>query len=81
VTLHGLRHAFSSVADDLGYTEATIGALIGHGGTGSTTSGYIKKADPFLIAAADKVAARIADMMAGRDVVSGEVVELAAARG
>jgi integrase len=80
VTLHGLRHAFASVADDIGFTEATIGAMIGHGGSGSTTAGYIAKADPFLIAAADKVAGRIADMMAGRDVATGEVVELAAAR-
>jgi integrase len=71
LTPHGLRHAFASVADDLGYTEATIGALIGHGGSGSTTAGYIKKADPFLLMAADKVAGRIADMMAGREVASG----------
>ena len=34
LTPHGLRHAFASVADDLGFTEATIGAMIGHGGSG-----------------------------------------------
>jgi integrase len=80
LTPHGLRHAFASVADDIAFTEATIGAMIGHGGSGSTTAGYIAKADPFLIAAADKVAGRIADMMAGREVATGEIVELAVAR-
>jgi integrase len=80
LTPHGLRHAFASVADDLGFTEATIGALIGHRGSGSTTAGYIKKADPFLLMAADKIAGRVADMMAGRSVETGEVIELATAR-
>ena len=78
VTPHTLRHSFASLADDLGYSEATIGAMLGHSKGTSTTRGYIHKLDPALIAAADKVAARIADMMAGRDVAIGEVVELAA---
>lgn len=65
LTLHGLRHAFASVADDLGYTEATIGAMLGHSG-GGTTRGYIHKLDPALQAAADRVSQRIADMMAVR---------------
>jgi integrase len=80
LTPHGLRHAFSSVADDLGFTEATIAGLIGHGGSGSSTAGYIKKADASLLMAADKVAGRIADMMDGRTVETGEVIELASAR-
>jgi hypothetical protein len=54
--------------------------MIGHGGSGSMTAGYIAKADPFLIAAADKVAGRIAGMMAGEAVATGEVLDLAAAR-
>ncbi len=76
LTPHGLRHAFSSIADELGFTEATIGALIGHGGSGSTTAGYITKADPALIAAADKVAAFIANAMAGAAPPSAEIVDL-----
>jgi hypothetical protein len=71
-----LRHAFASVADDLGMTEATIGALLGHGGSGSTTAGYITKADPFLIMAADKIAGRIADAMAGKAPAAADVIEL-----
>jgi integrase len=81
VTPHTLRHSFASLADDLGYSEATIGAMLGHSKGTSTTRGYIHKLDPALIAAADKVAVRIADMMARRDVATGEVVELATARG
>jgi integrase len=37
VTLHTLRHSFASVAGDLGYAEATIGALLGH--TSCTVTG------------------------------------------
>ena len=63
VTPHGLRHAFASVADDLGFTEPTIAALLGHSRRG-VTRGYITKLDTALIAAADRVSERIADMMA-----------------
>ena len=30
VTPHVLRHSYASLANDLGFTEATIGMLIGH---------------------------------------------------
>lgn len=62
LTPHGLRHAFASVADDLGFTEATIGAMLGHS-SGGTTRGYIHKLDPALIAAADRVSQRIDEAM------------------
>ena len=62
VTLHTLRHSFASVAGDLGYTEPTIAAMLGHA-AGSVTSRYIHHLDTVLIAAADKVAATIFDMM------------------
>jgi len=29
VTAHVLRHSFASIADELGYTEATVAALLG----------------------------------------------------
>jgi integrase len=79
LTPHGLRHAFASTGDDLGYTSATIGAMLGHGRQG-TTHGYIAKLDSALIAAADRVAARVADAMAGVADAGAEVVELATAR-
>ena len=30
VTPHVLRHSFASIANDLGFTEVTIAALVGH---------------------------------------------------
>jgi integrase len=74
LTPHGLRHAFASVADDLGFTEATIGAMLGHS-SGGTTRGYIHKLDPALVAAADRVSRQIAAAMEG-DLPSAEVVGL-----
>ena len=64
LTPHGLRHAFASVAADLGYAESTIAALLGHA-THSTTGRYVHHLDSALIAAADKVAGQIATMMMG----------------
>jgi len=59
ITLHGLRHSFASTAGDLGYSEATIGALLGHA-AGSVTGRYVHHLDAVLIAAADRVAGEIA---------------------
>jgi integrase len=56
VTPHVLRHSFASLAADLGYSEPTIGALIGHKGR-TVTSRYLHSADAVLLAAADAVAA------------------------
>jgi integrase len=64
VTPHVLRHSFASLANDLGYTEATIGMLIGHKGTGSTTRGYIHSGDT-LTAAADRIATTILRKLGG----------------
>jgi integrase len=62
VTPHTLRHSFASLANDLGYSEPTIAALIGHQGR-SITSRYIHSADPVLLAAADAVANRTIELM------------------
>jgi integrase len=62
VTPHTLRHSFASVAGDMGYSEPTIAALIGHKGH-SITSRYVHTADAILLAAADAVANRTADLM------------------
>jgi integrase len=63
VTPHVLRHSFASLANDLRYTEATVGMLVGHKGHG-TTRGYMHGADAVLLAAADKVADTILERMA-----------------
>ena len=62
VTPHVLRHSFVSLAADLGYTEPVIAALVGHQGR-STTSRYLHSADDVLLAAADAVACRTAELM------------------
>ena len=75
---HGLRHGFASTGDDLGYTQATIGSMLGHSRQG-TTGGYIHKLDAALLQAADRVAGRIADLLAGKADAGAEVIELASA--
>ena len=64
VTLHTLRHSFASVAGDLGYAEATIGALLGHA-SGTVTGRYTHVLDTVLIAAADRVAQAVLAYMTG----------------
>ena len=74
VTPHTLRHSYASMSDDLGYTDATTGAMLGHAG-GGITRGYIHKLDPALIAAADRVSQHIAEAMDGT-AASAEIVPL-----
>jgi integrase len=78
VTPHVLRHSFASLAADLGYSEPTIAALVGHKGR-SITSRYVHSADAVLLAAADAVADRTAELM-GEKKPAADVVPLRAAR-
>jgi integrase len=66
VTLHTLRHSFATVANDLGLSEPTIAAMLGHS-RGTVTSRYVHHIDATLLAATDRVAAVIADALAGAD--------------
>lgn len=63
-TAHVLRHSFASLANDLGFTESTIAALVGHS-TGSITSKYIHTLDTVLIMAADTIAGYIQGLLDG----------------
>ena len=74
VTPHVLRHSFASLAGDLGYSEPTIAALVGHKGH-TVTSRYVHAADAVLLAAADAVAGRTAELM-GQAVPDGRVVPI-----
>jgi integrase len=62
ITPHVLRHSFASLAADLGYSEGTIGTLIGHKGQ-SITSRYVHSADAVLLAAADAIALKTLELM------------------
>lgn len=66
VTPHVLRHTFGSIAGELGFSELTIRALLGHGARGSTQT-YVH-IDDALRLAVEKVSRQIADLLAGRDV-------------
>ncbi|MBE7196278.1 MAG: tyrosine-type recombinase/integrase [Parafilimonas terrae] len=72
VTAHTLRHSFASTAGDLGYSDSTIGAMLGHAGHG-VTSRYIHHLDAVLIAAADRVSEAIAQAMSRPAAVPSEV--------
>ena len=74
ITPHTLRHSFTSVAADLGFSEPTIAALVGHKGR-SITSRYIHSADAVLLAAADAIAERTLELM-GETPRDAEVIAL-----
>ncbi len=64
VTPHVLRHSLASVANDLGFTEATIAGLLGHA-QGTVTGRYIHAVDSALITAADTVSGHIEALLSG----------------
>jgi integrase len=51
------------VAGDSGFGESTIAELLGHSRRGTSERYYVRRSDPVLIAAADKVAAQIAALL------------------
>jgi integrase len=65
VTPHLLRHSFASTANELGFTEATIAAMLGHS-RGTVTSRYVHHVDAALVAAADVVASQISSFIRSR---------------
>lgn len=62
VTAHTLRHSFASVGADLDFSDSTIGACLGHSGSG-ITSRYTHRLDTVLVAAADKIAGEVERQM------------------
>jgi len=64
LTPHVLRHSFASIANDLGFTESTVAALLGHA-QGTVTSRYIHTVDTALIMAADAVAGYVHALLDG----------------
>jgi integrase len=76
VTPHVLRHSLASLAGDLGFSESTIAALIGHKGR-TVTSRYVHAADAVLLAAADAVANKTLGLM-GASAPGVQIVPLRA---
>lgn len=64
ITPHTLRHTYASLAGDLGFSELTIAALLGHSARG-VTQRYVH-IDEALRMTADRVAGEMADLLDGR---------------
>ena len=63
ITPHVLRHTFASVAGDLGFSELTIAALLGHAARG-VTQRYVH-IDEALRVGADRISGEIACLLEG----------------
>ena len=70
---HDLRRTFASTGADEGYSDATIGELLGHARRGVTAQHYIRRPDAALVEAAGKIAARIGTCL-DREDNSAEIV-------
>jgi site-specific recombinase XerD len=77
VTPHVLRHSFASIANDLGFTEVTSAALVGHA-KGSVTSKDIHTLDTALIMAAGTISGYVQGLLDGDPEVIEEDCRLAA---
>ena len=73
VTVHVLRHSFAATAAEMGFSELSIAGLLGHSVPGITAR-YAHVPDSALVAAADRVAARIASALEGK--TEAEIVPL-----
>ena len=71
VTPHTLRHTFGSVAGDLGFSELTIAALLGHAARG-VTQGYVH-IDEALKLAASRTCKEIAGLLSGQTSVPDQL--------
>jgi integrase len=74
-----LRRTFASIAADEGYSDATIGELLGHARRGVTARHYIRRPDAVLVAAANRVSSTISELLDGK-AQEHNVIDLAAAR-
>lgn len=78
VTVHVLRHSFAAAAAEMGFSELTIAGLLGHTVSG-VTARYAHVPDTALVAAADRVSARIAAALDGEEA-KAKVVPIKPAR-
>lgn len=62
INTHDLRHTFSSVGDDLGFSEATRGALLGHSAS-TQTARYTHKLSKDLEAAAETIGSKLWELL------------------
>jgi len=65
ITVHSLRHTFAAAAAEMDFSELVIAGLLGHTVPG-VTARYAHVPDSALLAAADRVAGRIAAALDGK---------------
>lgn len=70
VRSHALRSTFASTGDELGYSEAVIGSILGHTQRSVTARHYIRRPDSALIAAASRIASHIEASMSDQPTAS-----------
>ena len=75
VTPHTLRHSFASLAGDLGYSEPTIAALVGHKARSDYVAAMFTRPMPCCSLPTMLVADRTAELM-GERKAAAVVVEL-----
>jgi integrase len=68
-----LRRTFASIAAAEGYSDSTIGELLGHARRGVTSRHYIRRPDAALVAAANRVSAAIASALS-RPTTDAEIL-------
>ena len=73
VTVHVLRHTFAATSAEMGFSELTIAGLLGHSVPG-VTARYAHVPDSALVAAADRVSARITAALDGREEGAEELL-------
>lgn len=66
VSLHGLRHWFASAAAEMNFSELTIAGLLGHAVKG-VTARYATAPDSALVAASDRISARLSEVLEGKE--------------
>lgn len=69
VALHTLRHTFASLAGDLGFSELTIAAHLGHASRGVTQRHV--RIDEALRLAVDRIAEGMTDILDGKAAIRG----------
>ena len=75
VRVHDLRHTFATIAADMGYSDLTIGGIIGHKGR-TVTSRYTHTIDKSLILATNAVSARISDALEGIKKDENKIIDI-----
>lgn len=74
ITLHGLRHNFAGIAEELGATIPTIAALLGHRLNGVKGGYILKRVSVLLVDTANRIGDHIDRVMSG-EAPTGQIMQ------